>query len=138
MATVGFSGMGSTMVFDGVSVGEIESFDLGGDTVEYEQILTIDSTDYYYDLVLEALNTNEMTFTCIFQPNNTTGNYAGLKTKHDARTKGTMTWTYTNGGYFTGTCGLVSLSRPNAPNAANVQRFTFTLRAAGQITWTGT
>lgn len=138
MATLGFSGMGSTMVFDGVTVGEIESFDLGEDTNEYEEILTIDSTDYYYDLILTALNTGEMTFTCIFQPSNTTGNYAGLKTKHDARTKGTFTWTYLNTANFTGTAGLVGLSRPSAPDAKGVQRFTFRLKAAGQVTYTGT
>ena len=137
MATQGFSGMGSTMVFDGVSVGEIENYDMGGDTAEYEDILTIDSTDYYYDTLLTALNTNEMTFTCIFQPNNTTGNYAGLKTKMDARTKGTFTWTYLSGATFTGTAALIGLSRPSG-DAKTAQRFTFTLRAAGQVVYTGT
>jgi hypothetical protein len=138
MATVGFSGMGSTMVFDGVTIGEIEAFDLGPDSVEFEEILTIDSTDYYYDVILTALNSGEMTFTCIFQPNNTTGNYAQLKTKHDARTKGTFTWTYVNTAYFSGTAAITGLSRPTAPDAKGVQRFTLTLKASGKVSYTGT
>ena len=137
MSTLGFSGMGSTMVFDGVSVGEIENFNMGGDTAEYEDILTIDSTNYYYDTLLTALNTAEMTFTCIFQPSNATGNYKGMKTKMDARTKGTFTWTYLNGAVFTGTAALIGLTRPSG-DAKTAQRFEFTLRAAGQVTYTGT
>lgn len=138
MATQGFSGMGSTFVFEGVSVGEIESFDLGEDTVEFEEILTLDSINYYYDLILTALNAGELSMTCIFQPNNTTGNYAGLKAKHDARTKGSFLWTYPNTANFSGTAGLIGLSRPSAPDAKGAQRFTFRLKAAGKIAYVGT
>lgn len=138
MTTQAFSGMGSSMVFDGVTIAEIESFNLGDDTVETEEILTIDSTDNYYDLLLTALKAGPITLTCIFQPNNTTGNFSQLKTKADARTKGTFLWTYPNGAYFTGTAGITSLGKPNAGDAKSGQRFTMTLTPAGKVTYVGT
>lgn len=138
MATQAFSGMGSTFVFDGITVGEIESFDLGEDIVETEEILTIDSTDNYYDLLLTALKAGPITMTCIFQPNNTTGNFAQLKTKADARTKGTFLWTWPNTAYLTGTAGITSLGKPNAGDAKTGQRFSMTLTPAGKVTYVGT
>jgi len=138
MATSGFSGMGAVLVFDGVTIGEIESVDGGEVTVEFEEILTLDSTDYYADLILTALNSGQTTINCIFQPSNTTGNYAKLKAKAEAKTKGTLLLTYVNTAYFTGTAGIISLGFPSAPDAKGVQRFPATFKRAGKFTYVGT
>jgi hypothetical protein len=137
MATLGFSGMGSTVVIGSTTIGEVESFNLGGDVTEYEEILTIDSTDYYPELILTAFSTAEITLTCIFQPGATTGNYDALKTLHDARTKTTFTWTFLNTASYTGTVGIVGLTRPESGDAKSVMRFTITMRASGKISYTG-
>lgn len=138
MATQGFSGMGATLVFDGATIGEIESIEGGEVTVEFEEILTIDSTNYYADLILTALNSGQTTITCIFQPGNTTGNYAVLKTKAEARTKATLLLTYLNTANISGQAGIISLGFPSAPDAKGVQRFTATFKRAGEFTYTGT
>lgn len=137
MTTQGFSGNGSTVVFDSVSLGECESFNLGEDTADFEEIFTVDSTDYYADVIITALNAGTLSMTFVMQPNNTTGNYAKLKAKFDARTTGTFLWTFLNTAYFTGSVALVGLSRPDG-DAKSAMRFTATLKAAGAISYVGT
>jgi len=138
MTTVGFSGMGAILTFDGSTIGEIEQLDGGEVSIDFEEILTFDSTSYYADLILTALNSGQMTITCIFQPNNTTGNYAVLKAKAEAKTKATLLLTYLNTAYFTGTAGLITLGFPSAPDAKGVQRFTATFKRGGKFTYVGT
>lgn len=130
--------MGAVLVFDGKTIGEIESIEGGDLSIESEDILTIDSVDYYADMILTALNSGEMTITCIFQPANATGNYKSLKTKAEARTKGVLLLTYLNTANFTGTAGITVLGFPSAPDAKGVQRFTATFKRAGKFTYTGT
>jgi hypothetical protein len=130
--------MGAVLTFDGVTIGEVESMEGGEVTIEFEEILTFDSTNYYADMILTALNSGEMTLTCIFQPNNTTGNYAQLKTKAEARTMGTLLLTYVNTASFTGSAGITNLGYPTAPDAKGVQRFSVTFKRDGQFTYTGT
>lgn len=138
MATKGFSAMGSTLVFDGVTVGEVENWDGGEDTLENEKILTCDSTDYYPDVIAKAFDCGERRFTMIFQPDNTSGNYKQLKDKFDARTKGTLLLTYANTVSFSATALITSLARPSAPDAAGVQRFTIGFTLASKSAFTGT
>ena len=138
MATLGFSGMGSVLVFDGATIGEIESIDGGEVTIDFEEILTMDSTSYYADMILTALNSGQVALTCIFQPNNTTGNYAVLKGKAEARTTGTLLLTYLNTALITGDAGIISLQFPSAPDAKGVQRFVCTFKRSGKFIYTGT
>jgi len=137
MTTQGFSSNGSTVVFDSITLGECESFNLGEDTAEFEEIFTVDSTDYYSDVIITALNAGTLSMTFIMQPNNTTGNYAKLKAKFDARTKGTFLWTFLNTAYFTGTVAIVGLSRPDG-DAKKANRFTATFKTAGAMSYVGT
>ncbi len=138
MATSGFSVMGSSLVFDGVTVGEVESWDGGELAIDSEDILTCDSTNYYADVIAKALNAGQVTFTCIFQPNNTTGNWQQLKTKAEARAQGTLLLTYPNAAFFTGSALLTALGFPSSADAAGVQRFTAAFKRAGQHSYTGT
>lgn len=138
MATQGFSGMGAVLTFDGVTIGEIESMDGGEITIDFEEVLTFDSTNYYADMILTSLNSGQVRFTCIFQPSGTTGNFTLLKTKAEARTTGTLLLTYANTASFSGTAGIISMGFPSAPDAKGVQRFDVTFKRAGQFTYTGT
>ena len=138
MATLGFSGMGAVLVFGGSTIGEIESIDGGEVTIDFEEILTMDSVSYYADMILTALNSGQATITCIFQPSNTTGNYAVLKGKAEARTVGTLLVTYLNTAFFTGQAGIITLGFPSAPDAKGVQRFTVTFKRSGIFAYTGT
>ena len=138
MATQGFSGMGSVLTFDSVTVGEVESFDGGSIAIGIERILTMDSTDYYSDVIGTDINPGQFKITCIFQPNNTTGNYALLKAKADARTKGTLLLTYLNTANITGSAIISDMGYPTAPDAKGVQRFTATFERSGKFTYTGT
>jgi len=136
MATEGFSAMGSIVTFDGVTLGEVESWDGGADALESEKILTCDSADMYADLILKAFDPGERTFTVIFQPG-AAGNYALAKAKFDARTKGTLLLTYANTASFSAQAAITSLPRPSAPDAAGVQRFTISFTLAGKSDFTG-
>lgn len=138
MATLGFSAMGAVITFDGVTLGEAESWDGGEDTLDSEDILTCDSTDYYADVIAKAFKAGERTFTMIMQPNNTTGNFKLIKTKFDARTKGTLLITYANGVTISVAALASGLGNPSAPDAAGVQRFTARFKGAGKTTFAGT
>jgi len=138
MTTQGFSGMGASLVFDGLTIGEIESLEGGELTVEFEEILTFESADYYADMILTALNSGQVTATCIFQPLEATGNYALLKIKAEARVTGVLLLTYLNTANFTGDAGIISLGFPSAPDAKGVQRFPVTFKRAGKFTYNGT
>ena len=138
MTTQGFSGMGAVLTFDSATIGEVESFEGGSVAIGSEEILTMDSTSYYADVILTDLNSGQFKVTCIFQPNNTTGNYKLMKTKAEARTIGTLTLTYLNTAVFTGSAGIVDLGFPTAPDAKGVQRFDITFKRSGQFTYTGT
>lgn len=138
MSTLGFSAMGAVLQFDGVTVGEVETWDGGEDTLDSEDILTTDSTDYYADVIAKAFKAAESSFTCIMQPDNTTGNFKLLKAKFDARTKGTLVLTYANGVILSKTALAAGLGNPSAPDAAGIQRFTARFKGAGKMTYTGT
>ena len=68
----------------------------------------------------------------------TTGNYALLKAKAEARVKGTLLLTYPNTANFSGTAGIVGLKFPDFPDAEALQRFTVTFKRAGKHVFTGT
>ena len=138
MTTEGFSGMGSILSFNATTIGEIESIEGGDITVGFEEILTMDSTSMYADMILTALNSGQVTITCIFQPLNLTGNYAALKTNVENRTTANLLLTYTNTANFSGTAGIITLGFPSAPDAAGVQRFSATFKRSGQFVYTGT
>ena len=137
MATAGFSGMGASLVFDGVTIGEIESIDGGEVTVEFEDILTLDSGSMYSEMILTALNSGQTAITCIFQPATVGGNYAALKAKAEDKTIGTLLLTYSNFATISGQAGITSLQFPSAPDAKGVQRFTCTFKRSGIFTYTG-
>jgi len=138
MSTSGFTAMGAVLQFDGIPVGEIESWDGGEDALDSEEILTTDSTDYYADVIAKAFKAAESSFTCIMQPNATTGNFGSLKAKFDLRTKGTLVLTYANGVILSKTALFTGLGNPSSPDAAGVQRFTCRFKGAGKMEYTGT
>jgi len=126
------------LVFDGITIGEIESIEGGEVTVEFEEILTMDSTSYYADMILTALNSGQTTVTCIFQPLGTTGNYSLIKARAETRLPGTLLLSYLNGAKITGTAGIISVGFPSAPDAKGVQRFAITFKRSGKFDYTGT
>lgn len=138
MSTLGFSAIGATLVFDGVTLGEVESWDGGEDTLDSEDILTCDSTNYYADVIAKAFAAGERSFTMILQPDNASGNFAQLKAKFDARTKGTLLLTYANTVSLSITALMTGLGNPGAPDAAGVQRFTARFKGAAKSTFAGT
>jgi len=138
MTTLGFTAMGAVLQFDGVTVGEVESWDGGEDSLDSEDILTTDSTDYYADTLAKAFKSAESSYTCIMQPNNTTGNFALLKAKFDSRTKATLVLTYANGVILSKTALFSGLGNPGASDAAGISRFTCKFKGAGKMTYTGT
>lgn len=138
MSTQGFSGMGSTMVIETVTLAEIESYNLGSDTLDSEEILTIDSSSFYPDLILGAFHSGQIQITAIFQANNVTGNYKKLKTLFDARAIYSFIWTFLNGAKFSGSIAITELGRPQPPDAMKAQRLNLVLTASGQIAFTGT
>ena len=137
MGTDGISGMGAVLVFNGETINEVESLDGGEITIEFEDILTMDSISMYADTILTALNSGQMTITCIFQPTVTTGNYTLLKDLAEVRQMGTLLLTYDDGSRFTGSAGIINVGFPSAPDAKGVQRFSCTFKRDGKFTFVG-
>ena len=129
MATSGFSAIGTVVTFNGNVIGECESFEGGGVSVNIHEILTTDSLDYYADVIGGALNSGECTFTFIFDPSSQ-GNYDLLKSDAEARTKATLLIAYPNTARFSGDAIISNLAFPGFGEADAVPRFSVTFKRA--------
>jgi len=136
MTTSGFSAIGTVLSFNANVIGEVESFDGGGVSVNIHEILTTDSLDYYADMIGGALNSGEGTFTCVFDPSKT-GNYAKLKADAEARTKGTLLVAYPNTAKFSGEAIISNLAFPGFGEADAVPRFSVTFKRAKKHDFAG-
>ena len=136
MATSGITAIGTTLAFNGNTIGEIESYSGGGVVVNIHEVLTCDSTNYYADKLAGALNSGNVTFGMVYQPG-TTQNYAKLKTDAEARTSGTLLITFPNGATITGSAIIANLGDPNFGSADEVIKFSCEFARKGQFTHTG-
>lgn len=137
MTTSGITAIGTTLSFNGNTIGEIESYSGGGVAANIHEVLTCDSTDYYADKLAGALNSGNVTFGMIYQPTLTTGNYSKLKTDAEARTSGTLLITFPNGATITGSAIIANLGDPNFGSADEVVKFSCEFPRKGKFTHTG-
>lgn len=135
MATQGFSAIGTVVTFNGNTIGECESFEGGGVSINIHEILTTDSTDYYADAIGGALNSGEGTFTFVFDPASS-GNYDLLKQDAENRTKATLLITYPNTANFSGDAIISNLDFPGFSEADAVPRFSVTFKRVKKQNYT--
>jgi hypothetical protein len=137
MTTSAINSMGTTVSFNGNTIGEIESYSGGGVAVNIHEILTCDSTDFYADKLAGALNSGNVTFGMIYQSAETSGNYDKLKTDAEARTSGTLLVTFPNGATITGSAIIANLGDPNFGSADEPIKFSCEFARKGKFTHTG-
>lgn len=135
MTTSGFSAIGTVVTFNGNVIGECESFEGGGISVNMHEILTTDSLDNYPDVIGGALNSGECTLTFVFDPSSQ-GNYDKLKADAEARTKATLLITYPNSARFSGDGVISNLAFPGFSEADAVPRFSVTFKRAKKHAFT--
>jgi len=110
MSTNAIKGAGTTLAFNGNTIGEIISCN-GSKTRNIVEVLTCDSTNNETEILAGSRSAGECTVTCIYDPS-AAGVYNDLVTDYDAGTKGTLLVTYV--GPSTESCSAIisNLSSP--------------------------
>ena len=130
---------GMTVSFDGVTIGEITSFN-GMRTREMIEIKTCDSDDEATEYITSGLNEGEPTFGCVYQPGNAE-NYDVLNDKFLQGRKGTLLITLSAPtGASSPTISISgfisSLAYPGFCSPSEAHMVEFSVRTSGKMTHT--
>jgi len=135
MATKAITALGTTFVFDGLTIGEVMDSPPSPRTCNVQPILSVDSTNNYVEKIAGALDEGEITLHIIYD-GSAAGVYNTLNTKYQARTSGTLLITFSDTSNISCTAIISSLDKPgfgvaDAPVEGNV-----TLAISGKGTYT--
>jgi len=138
-ATKALKAWGLTVSFDGVTIGEVTSFN-GTRVREMIEIFSCDSDDEATEYITSGLNEGEPTFGFVYQPGNAE-NYDVLNDKYLAGRKGTLLVTLaapTGASSPTlSIAGFISnLSYPGFGSAREAHMGEFAVRTTGKLTYT--
>ena len=136
MATDGITGIGTTLAFNGNTIGELLAPGGGNRSANVHPVLTCDSTSGYADKIVGAFEAGQLPCRFVYQPG-TDGNYADLDTDFHAKTKGTLLVTFPTGSTLTGQAVIQSLGDPTAGEADGVLEFDVTFERAGATAHAG-
>lgn len=131
---------GTTLSFDGVTIGEIVSIN-GTRAREILEVFTCDSADEAVEKLTAGINEGDPSFQCVHQQG-AAGSYKELNQKFLAATEGTLLITYTdnaavpNTSTISCTATMVSLSLPGFGSARDFVMVDVTLTISGKITFT--
>jgi len=138
-ATKALKAWGLTCSFDGVTIGELISFN-GSRVREFMEIFTCDSDDEAVEYITSGLNEGEPRFGCVFQPGHEE-NYDTLNDKFLAARKGTLLITMaTPSGASAPTLSvdgyIASLDWPGFGSPREAHMCEFSVRTTGKVTYT--
>jgi len=130
---------GLTVAFDGVTIGEITSFN-GTRVREMIEIFTCDSDDEATEYITSGLNEGEPTLGCVYQPGNAE-NYDTLNDKFLAGRKGTLLVTLAaptgaSSPTLSVSAFISSLAYPGFGSPREAHMLEFTARTTGKVTYT--
>lgn len=139
MTTKAQKAWGTTVSFDGVTIGEITSFN-GARTRNMIDVFTCDSTDEAVERLTSGLDEGAWSFGCIYQPGNGE-NYDVLDDKYLQGKKGTLLITGpTPAGASAPSLSvqaiITSLSVPQFGSPSEVKVLEFTVTTSGKATHT--
>lgn len=139
MATKALKAWGTTLSFDGVTIGEIVSIN-GQRTRNMIDVFSCDSADEAVERLTSGLDEGTWSFGCIYQPGNAE-NYDVLNDKFIQGRKGTLLITYaTPSGASAPTLSvsaiITNLSVPGFGSAREIDMVECTVTTSGKATYT--
>jgi len=138
MATNAMVGLRTTLVFNGNSIGEIQSVS-GTRTRNVAEVLSCNSTNQAMEVIAASLNEGEVSFSCVYDQT-AGGVYNDLNTDFIAGTSATATISYIDPAAATsthaGTAIITSLDMPSFGSPDDPIIVNITLRFSGQCTYT--
>jgi len=138
MTTQAQKAWGTSVSFDGVTLGEMTSF-AGDRTRNILEVFSCDSADEAVETLTSGLDEGTWTFGFVYQ-HTTLGNYNFLNDKYLAAKKASLvvsgpTPTGATAPTLTVTATIVSLSVPGFGSAADYKTFTAAFRISGKVTY---
>ena len=135
MASNKITALGTTFVFDGLTIGEVMDAAPSPRTCNVQPILSVDSTDNYVEKIAGALDEGEIAFHIVYD-GSAAGVYNTLNTKYQARTSGTLLITFSDTSSYSCTAIISSLDKPGFGVADAFVEGNVTLSISGKATFT--
>lgn len=135
MASNRITALGTTFVFDGLTIGEVMDAAPSPRTCNIQPILSVDSTDNYVEKIAGALDEGEISLHIVYD-GSAGGVYNMLNTKFQARTSGTLLITFSDTSSYSCTAIISSLDKPGYGAADAFVEGNVTLAISGKATFT--
>lgn len=135
MSTKAITALGTTFVFDGLTIGEVMDAPPSPRTCNVQPILSVDSTDGFIEKIAGALDEGEITLHIVYDGSDT-GVYNTLNTKYQASTSGTLLITFDDTSSYSCTAIISSLDKPGFGAADAFVEGNVTLAISGKATFT--
>jgi len=135
MSTNAITALGTTFVFDGLTIGEVMDAPPSPRTCNVIPILSCDSTDNFVEKLAGALDEGDITLHLVYD-GSAAGIYNTLNTKYQARTSGTLLITFSDTSSFSCTALISSLDKPGFGTADEKVEGNVTLALSSKATFT--
>ena len=135
MGSKKITALGTTFVFDGLTIGEVMDAPPAPRTCNVIPILSVDSTDNYVEKLAGALDEGDITMHIVYD-GSAGGVYNTLNTKFQARTSGTLLITLSDTSSFSCTAIISSLDKAGFGAADAFIEGNVTLAISGKATFT--
>lgn len=111
MTTNAITALGTTFVFDGLTIGEVMDAPPSPRTCNVMPVLSCDSTNKFVEKIAGALDEGDITLHIVYD-GSAAGVYNSLNTKWRAQTKGTLLITLSDTSSFSCPAIISSLDKP--------------------------
>lgn len=127
---------GTTVTFNGNTIGEIEDVGRAGQARSLIKIFTCDSANESAEYLTSGIERGQITFTCVYRGDEP-GTYENLQTDFDAGTSATLLITYANGSTVSVSALIVNLEVAGGTADGGHAQYSVTFQLSGTLTYTG-
>lgn len=135
MASKKITALGTTFVFDGLTIGEVMDAAPSPRICNVQPILSCDGTDNYVEKIAGALDEGDITLHIVYD-GSAAGVYNSLDTKWRAKTEGTLLITFSDTSNYSCTAIISSLDKPGFGAADAFVEGNVALAISGKATFT--
>lgn len=135
MSSNKITALGTSFVFDGLTIGEVMDAPPSPRTCNIQPVLSCDSTDNYVEKIAGALDEGNITLHIVYD-GSAGGIYNSLNAKYQARTSGTLLITLSDTSNFSCEAIISSLDKPGFGTADAFVEGNITLALSGKATFT--
>ncbi len=136
MATKAMKIWGTTVSFDGVTIGEIKTVGKGKRKREIIEVFTTDSANEQVEKISSGINNGQLTLGVVYD-GEVAGVFKQLDTKFVAGTVGTVTLTMKNGSTLSFSALIGEMETPGGEAKGGMAEYEVTFEISGTITVTG-